>query len=272
MVQTLLAKALLPLLSASALVLAVVPAKAQIATFATFASINSTKNIQFQNEGTSDTRSNDALLFTTPSGSATNLGSTQVSFSFLQPGLSSYVNNVVANFTMSAAVAKNDTVDAFGNALFQPILSGSMSFTTTTAITVTSPYFSTHTYAPGANLLTVVFDGSLYGTRNGSTANLGGSTLGGNNLLFTSDFLDFSNVVNADLAAAFTALNSGLKVGSNGSLASFRATGGGQFSADPVPNIIGMIPEPASWAMMIAGFGMLGVAARRHAKAAHAPV
>lgn len=270
MARTFLSKSLMTLVALSALVASAAPAVAQITTFATFSSLNSTRNIQFLNQGTSDGRSSDALLYTTPTGSTNTLGSTQVNFSFLQGGLSTFVSNVVANFTMSAAVAKNDAVDAFGNALVQPILAGTMSFTTTSAITLTGPYFATHTYAAGANLLTVVFDGSLFGSKNGTTANLGGSSLSGNSVMFTSDFLDFSTVDNTDLAASFTALNSGLKVGDNGSLASFRATGGGQFSSDPAPTIIGMVPEPASWAMMVAGFGMLGIALRRRAQAARA--
>jgi hypothetical protein len=31
----------------------------------------------------------------------------------------------------------------------------------------------------------------------------------------------------------------------------------------PVPGAVGAVPEPASWAMLLAGFGGLGMAARR---------
>jgi hypothetical protein len=46
------------------------------------------------------------------------------------------------------------------------------------------------------------------------------------------------------------------------SLRSFRATATGSFSSDPAPTITAL-PEPGAWAMLIAGFGLVGFAARR---------
>lgn len=85
----------------------------------------------------------------------------------------------------------------------------------------------------------------------------------GNAVTFTSDFLDFSIINNADLASSFTALSNVLKVDTNMSLSSFRATAGGQFSADPAPTVVGFVPEPATWAMMMMiGFGLTGSSLR----------
>lgn len=50
--------------------------------------------------------------------------------------------------------------------------------------------------------------------------------------------------------------------------------GDGHFGSTTNPGYVGRVsgtvPEPASWAMLIAGFGLVGIAARRRAKAAAA--
>jgi hypothetical protein len=82
---------------------------------------------------------------------------------------------------------------------------------------------------------------------------------------FTSDFLDFSGSSAFDLALAINAINPRLLIGNtfNG-VAQFSGTVAGNFGADGDPAGTGaVIPEPASWAMMIAGFGLVGASARR---------
>jgi hypothetical protein len=143
-----------------------------------------------------------------------------------------------------------------------------MTFKSTTPITLESPYFAPTTFAAGANLLTVTFNTGMIGSRNGSTSTLSGSTEGGSVVEFTSDFLDFDDVTNADLSATFSAMSTLLQVNSTGnrSVSSFRATAGGQFSSDPAPMVVGIVPEPVSWVMMVAGFAMLGIAVRRQSR------
>lgn len=250
--------------AAGAMLFSSAPALAQIEPFATFSSTTNAKDVRLVNSGTSGTRASDATLYTTSTATALTPGATLVDFSFLQPGISDYVSNIVASYTLSASVAKNTpdqlVVTPIGNYLLQGGFSGTMTFLSTTAITVGAPDFSPHTYAAGSNLLTVTFTGAAFG--NGTSASLGGSTDGTSSVVFTSDFLDFGNIINADFQTSFTSIAPTLRTGANGALASFRASTGGQFSSDPAPLINGAVPEPASWAMMIAGFAMMGVAVR----------
>ena len=55
-----------------------------------------------------------------------------------------------------------------------------------------------------------------------------------------------------------------------GRLTDFRAVSQGQFAADLLTGGGGGTPEPATWAMMLVGFGAIGLAARRRAKFAGA--
>jgi hypothetical protein len=251
------------LIAVTALLFTATSAFADVATFATFSSVSSIRNIRLVNSGTGPDRNSDLQLYTTSTATASTPGSTRVYFSFLQDGLSTFVTNVVADFTLDATVAPNTPALVAGNVLVQQTVSGTMKFISTTPITLGAPYFGSTTIAAGANLLTVTFDSTISGGKNGSTSSLSGSTNGGNVVSFTSDFLDFSTIDNADLAASFSALSNTLKIDTNESLSSFRATAGGQFSSDPAPTVIGYVPESASWIMMIIGFAMVGVPLRR---------
>jgi len=44
----------------------------------------------------------------------------------------------------------------------------------------------------------------------------------------------------------------------NGRLNSFSATTNGLFSSDPAPLVGGVVPEAATWALMLLGFGGVG--------------
>jgi len=261
-------------IGASALLLSATPAAADVLTFATFSSITPIKNIRFVNSGTATSRTTDAQIYTTSTAGATSVGATQVHFSFLQTGLSSFITNVVADYTLNATVERGDTALSVSGYVIQPIVTGTMSFKSTSAITLMSPYFAPTTFQAGANLLTVTFSTGLAGTRNSSSSTLSGSTGGGALVEFTSDFLNFDDVDDADLSTTFSAMTSPLQIlnPGNRSLTSFRATAGGQFSSDPAPMVLGIVPEPASWVMMVVGFGMLGIAVRRHPQVARIPL
>jgi hypothetical protein len=251
---------------------AAAPASAVVVTFATFSDPTTASNFRLANSGSSASlsRMTDAVLYSTSSATATGPGVALVRFSFTQPFLSDFVTNVTAAFTYNATIARGTpAVAAFGGIVQQGI-TGSFSFLTTTAITVTGPHFVTHTYQAGSNLLSGTFtNATLFGQ--GSSAGTSSSTAGGSVVTFTSDFLNFTPTVERDRGLTLTAINPSLSAhtGLNKALNSFRATAGGQFSSDPAPLINGLaiVPEPGVWMLMVAGFGLVGVSARRRGRA-----
>jgi hypothetical protein len=250
---------------------AAAPASAVVTTFATFSSPTTAANFRFVNSGNSSSvsRTTDATLYTTSTPTGNAPGAVIVRFSFLQPQFAAYVTDIKAKYTYNATIKRGTPAVAAFGALVQQGIKGTFSFLTTTAITVSGPYFIPHTFAAGSNLLSGSFSSStLFGA--GSSASTSSSTLAGSTVVFTSDFLDFSGTVNRDRSLALTSIIPALSkhAGLNGALSSFRASSGGQFSSDPAPIITGLaiVPEPAVWGMLIVGFGMVGVQTRRRSR------
>ncbi len=250
------------------------PAAAVVTTFATFSAPTSSANLRFVNSGNGSTRTSDGSLYTIASATGTAPAGVAVRFSFLQSAFVTQpaVQNVTARFTLNATVAKNTPAlkaTLGGSTIFdQGGLSGSFSFVTTSAITVTGPNFVTHAYAAGANLLTGVFTGAdLTGKIGGSAGAVDASTLGGATITYTSDFLNFTPTIERDFGLTLTSVapTFATATGINKALKSFRTNASGQFSSDPAPVINGLavVPEPGVWLLMVAGFGLVGVAARR---------
>ena len=253
------------------------PAAAVVTTFATFSAPTSDANIRFVNSGNSTSRTTDGSLYTTSSKSATTPGSVDVRFSFLQTAFTTEpaIQNITALFTLNATVAKGTPVNiaTLGTSKFfdQSGISGTFSFVTTAAITVNGPNFATHTYAAGSNLLSGTFTGlDLSGKIGGSSGAGDVSTLGGDTIVYTSDFLNFTPTINRDFGLTFTSVSPtfAAATGANKALKTFRANGSGQFSSDPAPLINGLavVPEPGVWMLMVAGFGLVGVSARRRGR------
>lgn len=237
---------------------AATPASAVVETFAAYQAMSSARNIRFVNSGNSLTRPNDGRLFTTMAGT-TAPGTAMVRFSFLQPELNRFVQNVVAAFTLDAAITAGTPVT--GNPFTQTRLGGSFSFISTADITVNSTF-----YAAGSNLLSATFSGAgISGSFGGTSGATAASTLGGATIVYTSDFLDFGETVNRDFGLTMTAVNAPFSqhAGRNAALSTFRAVSSGQFSSDPAPIVNAVIPEPAVWGLMVVGFGLVGVQVRR---------
>jgi hypothetical protein len=74
---------------------------------------------------------------------------------------------------------------------------------------------------------------------------------------FTSDIIDVSGFTSRDFAFNITGATPGFSVTEGGLGSPFVASVGGAFSGT------GAVPEPASWAMLIVGFGLTGAMARR---------
>jgi hypothetical protein len=232
------------------------PACATETTFASFSPAGSNPNVHLTNAGNGSGRLNDGSF---ASGVPTALP-VQVKFSFLLPGISDFVTDVAATYTLTATIAKNTpAINAAGFSI-QAGVGGTMSFISNTAILVTGPGFVPHNYAAGSNLLTVVFNSAALAGQTGShNLSFSDGTLGGGTVTFTSDFLDFSNTTNRDFALSLSSLSPVVSAatGTNKSLNSFTGSLGGQFASDPAALVNGAVPEPATWAMML--LGMLGI-------------
>jgi hypothetical protein len=217
----------------AALLLAAAPASA-ITIFADFTPTSNQPNIQYS--GAAD-----------GSGTITDMGQL-VHFQFLNPdgSVSSTVFDVM--MTLSATTGAGH-VDSITNLAILPVTTGTISFTSASPIT-----WGGHT---GTNLLTVSFTGgavtSLWG---GSTANYGNSTPP-NVVNFTSDFLSFSGSTARDLALAIDAINPPVGTLFGGGRLHTGSVSG-NFGADVTSGNPQGVPEPASWALMFAGFGLAG--------------
>lgn len=253
-------------LAAAALVAATVgaaPAQAVITTFAQYQAIGTGANIYFKNGAANNVSSKNGALYTISAANSTVPGSRTVSFSFLQPALSSLVNNVNAIYTLSATVTNTPAI-SFGGFLIQQNLTGSFSFISAQAIQVGNTV-----YASGSNLLSATFTGaSIFGQRLGTS---GSFTSDVASITYTSDFLTFDNTLDRDFALSLTGITSPLQATpTNGTpinaLRTFRARSTGSFSSDPAPVVNG-VPEPEMWALMVVGFGLVGLQLRRRTTA-----
>jgi len=112
------------------------------------------------------------------------------------------------------------------------------------------------------NLLTAVF---TQGTLN---INLGGNPAGSffnssplQTIVYTSDVFDLTAFAQEDFSLGFSAITNQFAVGSGYGVA-FRSNVVATFA-------VAAIPEPSTWAMLIAGFGMVGFASRRRRQVRH---
>ncbi|MDZ4375013.1 MAG: PEPxxWA-CTERM sorting domain-containing protein [Phenylobacterium sp.] len=106
-----------------------------------------------------------------------------------------------------------------------------------------------------ANLLTVEFSGAeLFGA--GTAASFLNSDPVPGSITYTSAFIDFSDATAADFSLSFSGLSSTF-----GSPA-WTADSVGTFASDS-RGIPGAIPEPATWGLMIMGFGGMGAIMRQ---------
>ncbi len=132
-----------------------------------------------------------------------------------------------------------------------------------TGATRTAGAYTVHT---GDDLLSGTFLGSVF-TGYGSAGSLIDSVLAGGLVSFTSNkFVTFDGLGDSGLALAMTSITPTVNV-TLGALTPFSAVSQGGFAADGVANGGGGgVPEPATWALMLTGFGLAGAAIRRRAK------
>ncbi len=169
--------------------------------------------------------------------------------------------------TFSIFAASNTPASTSAGKLVQTLTAGStFEFRSLSAINVGNKAF-----AAGSLLLGGVFNGSLSGVPFATSANVNASTANGDTILFSSDFLTFKPNSAYDIGLTLAAVlptifqrntNTGNPVGRGPkALRTFNANSTGLFSSDPAPLVF--LPEPQVWAMMVVGFGMVGVQVRR---------
>lgn len=263
-------------LGAGALAAAIVasgPARAAVTTFAAFTPISAAKNIRFVNSGTGNpnvaSSGLSGSLYSTSDATGTAKGLANTRFSFLQSPLSDFVTALPAKFELDATVTStgaNVTGTAANQSYIQTNINGFFEFTTSNAVTIYNTV-----YAAGTVLLRGDFTmAAINGQRASANAAFGDGF--GGSLTYTSQFLDFSQTLESDFQMSLTAMAAQLLVAGNGTsgnpykaLRSFRATGSGNFGTDPAP-LTSAVPEPEVWAMMLVGFGMVGLQVRRRGR------
>ena len=219
---------------------ATIPAAA-ITTFATFTPTSNVANINFVGAG------NAGAIASTPAS--------PVTFRFLDATGTTSVFDVSAIFNFAAGITGGTIVSGIAIA---PATAGTTSFTSVAPVT-----FNGHT---GTNLLTAAFTGGAF------TGLVGGSAASYVNsqppsaVTFTSDFLDFSQTTARDISIAINAINPSIG-GGPGGLGDFSGSASGLFGADLSSGAGNdIVPEPAAWVMMVAGFGLVGVMTRRRSQ------
>jgi hypothetical protein len=186
-------------------------------------------------------------------------------FSFIDPSLAALAF-LPATFNLTAAVTTPSpaTFNVGTNTWTESNLHSTgagFSFIYSGPTTVIAGHTLTHNVT---NLLSGVFTGAyIQGFGSSGSTNL--QSDGFASVTYFSDVIDFSSVVPGSTAFAFNLLSVNPHFGASAghSLNSFAANGGGNFSAD-----FHGIPEPATWAMMLVGFGGIGLMVRNRRRAA----
>lgn len=225
----------------------------QATTFAEYGAADSFNNLQW-------TQSAAATGGTLSATSATT-DTAPVFFSFLTPTLLSLAH-LQATFSFTGTAPDGSPASSFAGILAQPNLAGGFSFIYAGAPDLV---VDGHTYHTGANLLSGTFGGAAIVGQNGATS---GSTLdatsSGGTVNFTSDFLTFMAVGDRSFSLSMTSVLDPLNASAGQSLDSFGAVSTGSFEAAiGGGGGQGGVPEPASWALMILGFGAVGLTLRR---------
>ncbi len=231
-------------------------AQANAATFADYSAFSNDANLAWTQSG--DFAS--GTLATTGVG-----GVAKTYFSFLDPSLSA-LSNLGANFTLTATGSASDPAQTLFGQIVEPNLSGSFSFIYSGSAPLT---VGSHTYTTGANLLSGTFSGAeIIGPAGGSTGSVQDAILSGGAITYSSDFLQFSSTGDKGLSLELTSVLPSLNAFGGDSLNDFSGVSTGSFAADiSGGGGGGGVPEPATWTMLLVGFGAIGASLRRRSLA-----
>lgn len=272
---------------------AATPSYADIKTFAEFHQITTVKGVHWirtqVRASNSRARLEGGRLFTKNSGSA-SIGDPAIeiptSFSFLDPYLTTALNEgagLLAGFKLDAFITPSTAgtfVDGDGNRTAEN-LSGSFDFIYRGSTPISN---GKTTISSGGVLLHAEFsDAAVRGRLGGSTIFVDDSTFTSlsHNITYSSPFLDFTNstpdpghvIAGRNFVFGLSSIASpGVGIGPGTTCTvgvgpcaklfnSFNATISGNEGSDPAPQ--SFVPEPATWSLMIIGFGAVGRMMRR---------
>jgi len=80
-------------------------------------------------------------------------------------------------------------------------------------------------------------------------------------ITYTSDFLDFSDVLSEDFSFSFSGASPKFNALLGSSSVNTRFSGTGTFASNPAPRTFG-VPEASTWTMLFVGFGAVGAVMR----------
>jgi hypothetical protein len=237
-------------IAAGALSVAAPASATDLTTFASFQEKTNDKDMKW----VKNAAGNGGHLFTVSTPSSSVLGAVKVFFSF--PGL---VSNLNAKFTFNGTdVSTPATGTVAAGTLTQNGINATFSFVLDGPATIDG-----HTYASGTNLLsgTVVKFAKITETSK-SEGNVSASTADPLTVVtYTSAIWPVTSWLSTSVDRGFSFALDGVSPNfatpaKGKALNNFAATVGGQLS-------IATVPEPATWALMIGGFGLAGAALRR---------
>ena len=144
-------------------------------------------------------------------------------------------------------------------------------FTGSFSFTYTGPSITAGgtTVNPGDNLLSGTFGDAVF-TGSGSAASVIDSNASSSPtafVSFSSDFLTFDPIGDENFGLALSSVSPPVSVVA-GALTPFTGVVVGTFGADILTGGGGGTPEPATWALMLVGFGAIGAATRHRARTA----
>jgi hypothetical protein len=243
-------KTLLPA-AALAVSLAAVAAPSQAAVIAQFQPVTNAFDYDWVKSSGAGTGGH---LFSISANNQTSAHGVATTFSFLEPSFSALAD-LSATFTIDATAANGNPAakDAGSGTYTQPGLDGTFSFIYSGPNTMIDGFDLT----TGEDLLSGVFTNAwIQGA--GGTGSTNVTFDNGGTLVLTSSVIDMSGVVpgSEEFALNLLSVSPHLGATTGKALNSFKANGGGNFSA------LG-VPEPATWGLMILGFGGAGVMLRR---------